>query len=168
MQAQQRGAVAFVGEGDHAAGHVDGPQRGVGGVVRGHARLLSRRADPAREQVQGGAHHVEQGVAGVGLVEVQGGARERGVVGEAEAAREHAHEPRAEQGLREVGGETPDYLDPLDGLGWLEAGIAYSRPGSPRRAAQLDRMAQWRPVSWAEHIDVVEATIDSVGAMARG
>lgn len=69
--------------------------------------------------------------------------------------------------LREVGGETPDYLDPLDGLGWLEAVIAYSRPGSPRRAAQLDRMAQWRPVSWAEHIDVVEATIDSVGAMAR-
>ena len=70
--------------------------------------------------------------------------------------------------LREVGGETPDYLDPLDGLGWLEAVIAYSRPGSPRRAAQLDRMAQWRPVSWAEHIDVVEATIDSVGSMARG
>jgi len=68
--------------------------------------------------------------------------------------------------LREVGGEAPDYLDPLDGLGWLEAVIAYSRPESPRRAAQLDRMARWRPVSWGQHIDVVEATIDAVVAMA--
>lgn len=69
--------------------------------------------------------------------------------------------------LREVGGATPDYLDPLDGMGWLEAIMAYSEPASPRRAAQLERMAQWRPVSWAEHLDVVEAMIDAVGAIGR-
>lgn len=69
--------------------------------------------------------------------------------------------------LREVGGDSPEYLDPLDGLGWLAAIIDYSVPQSPRRAAQIARMTRWRPVTWHHHLDVVEATIDAVAAMTR-
>src|SRR3546814_18764202 len=42
---------------------------------------------------------------------------------------------------REGGGDAPDYLDPLDGLGWLRAIEAYSRADSPERAAHLARIA---------------------------
>lgn len=44
--------------------------------------------------------------------------------------------------FREVGSDAPDYLHPLDGLGWLQAVRDYSTPESPRRAATLGRMAQ--------------------------
>lgn len=42
--------------------------------------------------------------------------------------------------FREVGGHAPDYLDPLDGLGWLQAVRDYAAPDSPRRAAALARL----------------------------
>lgn len=44
--------------------------------------------------------------------------------------------------FREVAGEAPDYLSPLDGLGWLQAISDYAAPGSRRRAAALARMTQ--------------------------
>jgi glycosyltransferase involved in cell wall biosynthesis len=43
--------------------------------------------------------------------------------------------------FREVAGDAPDYLDPLDGPGWLRAIADYAAPDSPRRAATLARMA---------------------------
>jgi glycosyltransferase involved in cell wall biosynthesis len=66
------------------------------------------------------------------------------------------------EALREVGGDVPDYLDPIDGLGWLSAVLDYAAPGSPRRAAQLDRMLGWSPVSWSEHIELVLDLVDAV------
>ncbi len=54
--------------------------------------------------------------------------------------------------LREVGGDVPEYLDPLDGLGWMKAIIDYSAPQSPRRSAQLERLKHWQPPSWNQHI----------------
>ncbi len=54
--------------------------------------------------------------------------------------------------LREVGGEVPEYLDPLDGLGWMRAIMDYSSAQSPRRAAQLERLKRWRPPTWNQHI----------------
>lgn len=54
--------------------------------------------------------------------------------------------------LREVGGDVPEYLDPLDGFGWLEAVQDYAAEGSPRRAAQLARMADWTAATWPGHL----------------
>jgi glycosyltransferase involved in cell wall biosynthesis len=62
--------------------------------------------------------------------------------------------------LREVGGEVPEYLDPLDGLGWMKAILDYADPQSQRRAAQIERLKQWRPPSWTQHIGEVLQLVD--------
>jgi glycosyltransferase involved in cell wall biosynthesis len=69
--------------------------------------------------------------------------------------------------LRENGGAVPEYIEPLDGLGWRAAVIDYSLPGSPRRAAQLERLAGWRAPSWDEHFASVEALIARAQAACR-
>jgi glycosyltransferase involved in cell wall biosynthesis len=68
--------------------------------------------------------------------------------------------------LRENGGEVPEYFDPLDGLGWREAVSDYSLPQSARRAAQLSRLAGWKPPRWEDHFAAVEALIAEVRAPA--
>jgi glycosyltransferase involved in cell wall biosynthesis len=56
---------------------------------------------------------------------------------------------------REVGGDAPEYLDPLDGLGWAALLEDYARPDSRLRAAQLQRLAAWRAPTWADHFQIV-------------
>jgi glycosyltransferase involved in cell wall biosynthesis len=58
--------------------------------------------------------------------------------------------------LRETGGHVPEYLDPLDGAGWRSAILDYRTEGSPRRAAQLARLAAWQPARWSDHFAAVE------------
>jgi glycosyltransferase involved in cell wall biosynthesis len=72
------------------------------------------------------------------------------------------------EALREVGGAVPDYLDPIDGLGWLEAILDYAQPDSARRAAQLDRLLSWAPQGWSDHLDCVLEVIDEVSALRAG
>ncbi len=50
--------------------------------------------------------------------------------------------------LRENGGDVPEYLDPLDGRGWRDAILDYSPDASPRRQAQLGRLAGWKTTGW--------------------
>jgi glycosyltransferase involved in cell wall biosynthesis len=69
--------------------------------------------------------------------------------------------------LRENGGDVPEYLDPLDGLGWRAAVIDYSAPASPRRAAQLRRMRGWRAPSWEHHFAEVETLIAETRAAGQ-
>lgn len=64
---------------------------------------------------------------------------------------------------REVGGPVPDYLDPLDGLGWL-AIIDEYRGKSARRDAQLTRLRTWRPPTWPQYFDIVTDLLDEVAA----
>lgn len=59
--------------------------------------------------------------------------------------------------FRELAGDIPDYLDPLDGTGWRQAVLDYAADKSPRRAAQLERMKTWRAPRWDEHFEKVEA-----------
>jgi glycosyltransferase involved in cell wall biosynthesis len=66
--------------------------------------------------------------------------------------------------LRETGGEVPEFLDPLDGPGWRRAVIDYAAAGSPRREAQLARLAQWRPPSWMHHFAIVDRFIAEIAA----
>nr|WP_278008361.1 glycosyltransferase family 1 protein [Roseococcus thiosulfatophilus] len=61
---------------------------------------------------------------------------------------------------REVGGNVPEFFHPLDFHGWSEAVRALSEPGSARRQAQFQRLAQWRPPSWSGHFRETERFLD--------
>lgn len=65
---------------------------------------------------------------------------------------------------REVGGDAPDYVDPIDGLGWLRMIDAYRKPDSPERAAQIQRLGGWRAPTWRDYFDVVTDLLDEVAA----
>lgn len=64
--------------------------------------------------------------------------------------------------LREVGGQAPEYLDPLDGLGWAAAIRDYAAAHSPRRAQAVQRIATWSPPAWPRHVDAVLEIIDQL------
>ncbi len=53
---------------------------------------------------------------------------------------------------REVGGDCAEYLDPLDGLGWLQAVGDYAAEPSPRREQQLRLVGGYKPPSWDDHL----------------
>ncbi len=57
---------------------------------------------------------------------------------------------------REFAGEIPDYLDPLDGPGWMRALEDYAAPTGVLRAAQLARIHGFQPPTWAAHFAKVD------------
>lgn len=63
---------------------------------------------------------------------------------------------------REVGGDAPDYIDPLDGLGWMRAIEAYSQADAPERAGQVARISNWRAPTWRDYFDIVTDLIEEV------
>ena len=63
--------------------------------------------------------------------------------------------------LREVGGNVPDYLDPLDGPGWKAEILDHAARGE-RHTAQLARLAGWHNPTWEEHIAIVA---DAIGLL---
>ena len=68
--------------------------------------------------------------------------------------------------LRENGGDVPEFLDPLDSRGWRDAILDYSSETSPRRQAQLSRLAGWKTTGWQDHFAAVEALIAEIRARA--
>ena len=64
--------------------------------------------------------------------------------------------------FHEVGRDAAEYLDPLDGLGWLEAVRDYATPGSARRAAQIARLETWTAPRWDAHMHEVLALLDKI------
>ena len=58
--------------------------------------------------------------------------------------------------LREVGGDAPEYLDPLDGLGWRRLILGFADPDSRMRDAHLRRISNWTPPSWERHFSLVD------------
>jgi len=60
--------------------------------------------------------------------------------------------------LRESGGGIPDYLEPREEGIWRTVILDFLMD-SPRRQAQLARLAPWRPPSWPEHFAIVERLI---------
>jgi glycosyltransferase involved in cell wall biosynthesis len=66
--------------------------------------------------------------------------------------------------LREVGGDVPEYLDPLDGAGWRRMVLDYAGPESRARAAQLSRMRGWSPPAWHDHFEAVDGLLARVAA----
>jgi glycosyltransferase involved in cell wall biosynthesis len=63
--------------------------------------------------------------------------------------------------LRESGGGIPDYLNPADPVAWHAAAVDYIAD-SPRRRAQLARLAWWRAPRWDEHFAIVERFLNDL------
>jgi glycosyltransferase involved in cell wall biosynthesis len=66
--------------------------------------------------------------------------------------------------LRETGGGVPEFLDPLDAPGWRRAILDYAASDSPRRAAQLARLAAWNPPRWDAYFAIVDRFIAEVSS----
>ncbi|MDE2253812.1 MAG: glycosyltransferase family 4 protein [Betaproteobacteria bacterium] len=65
--------------------------------------------------------------------------------------------------FREVAGDVPHYLDPIDGVGWLQAVLAFADPRHPGRQAQLVRMQGFEAPSWKAHFVKVDAWLRQIG-----
>ena len=64
--------------------------------------------------------------------------------------------------FHEIAGDIPDYLDALDGLGWLAQIKAYMDSQHPLRIAQLQRIQKFQTPTWQAHFEKVDALIESV------
>ena len=64
--------------------------------------------------------------------------------------------------FHEIADDIPDYLDPLDGPGWLARIHAYARADSPERSAQLKRIERFREPTWAEHFERVDRFLETL------
>jgi glycosyltransferase involved in cell wall biosynthesis len=64
--------------------------------------------------------------------------------------------------FHEIADDIPDYLDPLDGPGWLAHIHAYAQPHSPERDAQLSRIERFREPTWAEHFEHVDGFLETL------
>lgn len=66
--------------------------------------------------------------------------------------------------FREVGGDVPEYLDPLDMAAWLRAILDYSQPGSTRRAQQMRRLADWHIPTWPKHFETTHRLLEDLSS----
>lgn len=64
--------------------------------------------------------------------------------------------------FREIADSIPDYLDPLDGLGWMHHIEAYAAPDSLERAAQVARLRHFVAPTWNAHFQRVETLLQSL------
>lgn len=62
--------------------------------------------------------------------------------------------------FREIAGTIPDYLDPLDGMGWTRQIKAYSFADSEYRQAQLERIKKFSQPTWSAHFQAIEALME--------
>jgi glycosyltransferase involved in cell wall biosynthesis len=58
--------------------------------------------------------------------------------------------------FREIAGDIPVYLDPLDRTSWEAAIVEYARAGSTARDEQLRRIKSFRSPDWESHFAAVE------------
>ena len=64
--------------------------------------------------------------------------------------------------LRQMAQGVPEFLDPIDAIGWIRAIEDFAEPGSRRRAAQLARLAAFRPPTWKEHFERVDHFVEGL------
>lgn len=58
--------------------------------------------------------------------------------------------------FREIAGDVPDYIDPIDGLGWMRMVQEYAVSESPRREAQRIRLSAFTLPTWRGHFAEVD------------
>jgi glycosyltransferase involved in cell wall biosynthesis len=59
--------------------------------------------------------------------------------------------------FREVAGNVPDYLDPIDGPAWERLIVSYGSDPSPERKAQQSRISGYRAPSWNDHFGIIDS-----------
>ncbi len=64
--------------------------------------------------------------------------------------------------FREIAGDIPEYLDPLDGLGWQTAIEDYCQPASRCRDAQLGRLQHRSLPTWDKHFAAVDRLLEGL------
>jgi glycosyltransferase involved in cell wall biosynthesis len=64
--------------------------------------------------------------------------------------------------FREIAGDIPEYLDPLDAPAWHLAILSYMENESLPRQAQLKRLAGFRPPTWEDHFAAVNSWISTL------
>ena len=64
--------------------------------------------------------------------------------------------------FREIGGDIPHYLDPIDTSAWEAAILDYANPASAARANQMKRLRGFRLPDWGSHFDRVENWLGSL------
>lgn len=66
--------------------------------------------------------------------------------------------------FHEIAGQVPDYLDPLNGLAWLETIKTYSLPESLPRMSQLARIEKFTAPNWSRHFELVDEFLQRLEA----
>ena len=64
--------------------------------------------------------------------------------------------------FKEIAGDVPTYLHPLDGLGWMKAIEGFTRSDGAERQLQLERMAHFNAPTWEKHFEILDATLNAV------
>lgn len=67
--------------------------------------------------------------------------------------------------FREIGQGIPDFADPVDGKLWTQLIHAYAATDSPLRQSQIQRMQQYRPWTWQDHFQSVDAFLQQQGLL---
>ena len=65
--------------------------------------------------------------------------------------------------FREIGGDRPAYLSPVDRPEWKNMILGYARADSAAREAQAQRIKSFRPPDWDGHFGAVELWLRSFG-----
>jgi glycosyltransferase involved in cell wall biosynthesis len=68
--------------------------------------------------------------------------------------------------FREIAGDIPEYIDPLDGRRWGEVIAEYALPSSQLRQQQCDKVAGFVAPSWEDHFGHVEALMEQLSFAA--
>ncbi|MEI6335305.1 MAG: glycosyltransferase family 1 protein [Methylococcaceae bacterium] len=69
--------------------------------------------------------------------------------------------------FREIAGDIPEYINPLDGKRWGQLIIEYAQPNSQVRLSQYQRMAGFVAPTWNAHFEQVEALMERLSDGAR-
>ena len=69
--------------------------------------------------------------------------------------------------FREIAGDIPEYIDPLDGKRWGEMIAAYTSVENPLRPAQCHRMGGFIPPTWETHFVQVEELMESLRGLSN-
>jgi len=62
--------------------------------------------------------------------------------------------------FREIAGDIPEYVNPLDGKRWSDLIIEYAQKDSQARLKQCQRMSGFLAPTWDEHFDQVEGLME--------
>ncbi|WP_434661785.1 glycosyltransferase family 1 protein [Paraburkholderia sp. A3BS-1L] len=65
--------------------------------------------------------------------------------------------------FREIAGDIPDYLDPLDGNGWLDRIQNYAAAPCTARDEQLARIKRFNEPTWTQHFEAVDNFLPTLG-----